>query len=304
MMTMNLENLSKTKALLLLLGMYVIAFVAGVVAYRFSETLVTHIIWRTLFANVIATLVIYGFGVLIDNQSVYDPYWSVAPPVIVIAWIVTLDVTLHLPVVLLLMAILFWSIRLTYNFIINFDDFSYQDWRYVMLHDKHPGLWLLTNLFGINLMPTIIVFIQLIGAYHVLLNAATINVMFVLGFILSVSAAFIQYISDKQMMAFRMDHKQDKGSIDQGLWSYSRHPNYFGEVMMWWGIYLMYLSVVRTLDWQIVSPLLMTALFLFISIPMMEEKLKERPGYTDYQEEVSVLVPFPRKSQKEDKPKA
>jgi steroid 5-alpha reductase family enzyme len=144
----------------------------------------------------------------------------------------------------------------------------------------------------------------LIGAYHVIAHAETVNVMFVFGFVMCIGAAFIQYVSDKQMMAFRLEHQGEKKSIDEGLWHYSRHPNYFGEVMMWWGMYVMYLGVTRTLDWQIVSPLLMTALFLFISIPMMEEKLMGRPGYERYCDEVSVLIPFPRKSSHHNKPEA
>jgi steroid 5-alpha reductase family enzyme len=98
------------------------------------------------------------------------------------------------------------------------------------------------------------------------------------------------------MRRFRKAHVGEKKCIDEGLWRLSRHPNYFGEVTVWWGLYIMLFGLTYQFDLYILAPLSMTLLFVFISIPMMEKKiLKTRPEYKLYQEQVSMLVPFLRK---------
>ena len=87
----------------------------------------------------------------------------------------------------------------------------------------------------------------------------------------------------------------DKDKImKQGLWKYSRHPNYLGEVMFWIGLYVMALSVNDVPVWLILSPLSMVVLFVFISCPMMDERsLKKRPEYKDYMDKTSQLLILP-----------
>jgi len=102
-------------------------------------------------------------------------------------------------------------------------------------------------------------------------------------------------IADRQLKHFLRD-PQNKGKImDRGLWAYSRHPNYFGEVLQWWGIFLCavllpngYLTVV--------GPLLITVLILYVSgVPMLEKKYAGRPDFEAYKKKTSVFVPLPRK---------
>jgi steroid 5-alpha reductase family enzyme len=94
------------------------------------------------------------------------------------------------------------------------------------------------------------------------------------------------------MFDFRQQRTDKNQVIDQGLWRYSRHPNYLGELTFWVGVYLIYLGAVQVIDFNIIYPLAMIALFLFISIPMMEKKLSDRPGYETYKKKVSMLFPY------------
>ena len=82
-----------------------------------------------------------------------------------------------------------------------------------------------------------------------------------------------------------------------GLWAYSRHPNYFGEIMFWWGLFIFALAADSCYWWTIAGPLVITILFLFISIPMMDKRsLGRRPGYEEHMERVSALIPwFPKR---------
>ncbi len=286
-----LEN--KAATLYVMLAMYLSSIAIGVVGYNLAGRIIDNPIWQMLIADAVGTLAIWMYGLLFKNSSAYDPYWSVMPPLILIGWIIVLDIRIGLAGWLLVIAILAWSIRLTYNWAVNWKDFSHQDWRYTMIREKNPKIWFLANLFGINMMPTLIVFIQMIGAYRFLLLVPEFNFLIGLGFFMCIGAALIQHIADRQMMHFRLMNGASGKCINQGLWKYSRHPNYFGEVMMWWGVWFFYLGASGRIDLQVIAPIMMSCLFLFISIPMMEKKLiASRPTYLEYKKNVSMLVPF------------
>jgi steroid 5-alpha reductase family enzyme len=84
--------------------------------------------------------------------------------------------------------------------------------------------------------------------------------------------------------------------MDQGLWRYSRHPNYFGEFCVWWGFYLVALSA-QGWWWAIASPMLMTVLLLKVSGVALQEKdiAERRPGYADYIARTNAFFPGPRR---------
>lgn len=91
-------------------------------------------------------------------------------------------------------------------------------------------------------------------------------------------------------MIIFMAQKNLEPSIFREKISQYRHPNYFGEVQMWWGVWLMYASL-RGIDWLILAPVAMIALFLFISIPMMERRqLERKPGYAEYRKQTRMLI--------------
>lgn len=296
-----MKKLRKPYALLFFLLIYVIAFLVG---YYTSKALVGTSSPYWLFAlimDVVATLIVWAVGLAIRNPSIYDPYWSVVPPVLILFWIFHYSFTFSLWSGIMFLSVLLWSIRLTYNFIINFDGFDYQDWRYVMLKEKNPKIWFVTNLFGINMMPTLIVLIQLFAAYQILISNQSPSLLFLLGALVSILAATIQFISDKQMREFRTEHEKKKQVMSDGLWSVSRHPNYFGEVSFWWGLWIMYFGTYQRLDLFFIPPVLMTLLFVFISVPMMENKiLISRPEYKDVQAKISMLIPWPQRKYKKD----
>ncbi len=289
----------RTTSFVALMGMYLVALAAGIATYALVASIIISPLWRMLAANIVATIIIWAFGLAVKNASTYDPYWSVVPPVIVTAWILILKVQLNFAVGLLLLGICFWALRLTYNWLINWSDFSHQDWRYTMIRESKPKLWFLSNLFGINLMPTMIVFVQLIAVYRFLVREPSVNFLIILGFMIIVGATMIQFIADRQMLRFRLANAGKKRCIDEGLWKYSRHPNYFGEVAVWWGVWIMSAGGIGNFDLHVIFPILMTMLFLFISIPMMEKKIiASRPEYGEYRKRVSSLIPFfPRKSE-------
>lgn len=287
--------MSKKNRDLLIVGLlYIIAMVlAGVIFFVFEDF---SLITRLFLADIAAMLFIYIMSLLLNNASLYDPYWSVIPPIFIIFVFYYHNLTLNLPYFLMMLAISFWALRLTLNWVKGWHGLNEVDWRYLMIRDKAPKLYFLTNFLAIQLFPTLIVFIQILVGIHIFEFAATLNLVFMIGFMMVVIATIIQYISDEQMRKFRKNNQKDKKCIDEGLWRYTRHPNYFGEVMVWWGLYVMYVGIAKQLDLYILAPIAMSMLFIFISIPMMEKKiLKTRPEYKLYQEQVSMIIPFFRK---------
>ncbi|MCJ7472471.1 MAG: DUF1295 domain-containing protein [Actinobacteria bacterium] len=285
---------NRSISLLIVLAIYIIAFFAGLLVFKLSSDL--HVLISTFLADIVATIIVWGFGILFLNSSTYDPYWSIVPVIIVPFWIMTNGVSLSVTDILFISVIAIWGVRLTLNWIMRWRGLQQQDWRYTMLKEKSPRLWFLTNLFGINLMPTIIVFIALIPVYFGIGQAGSLKFPTIFGFIICIGAILIQGISDKQMDLFKKESSNKDKYIDRGLWRYSRHPNYLGEVSFWWGIWLMQMGTTPKIWITVSGPILMTLLFVFISVPMMEKHiLVSKPSYIRYQKQVSMLKFLPRK---------
>jgi len=286
------KDLNRTLSLFIVLFIYVIALAVGFVIHKYFSEEGNMI--SILYADIGATIVVWLFGILLKNSSVYDPYWSIIPPVVFVYWVL-LKPSITTIDVLLIIASLVWGIRLTLNWIIGFTGLDYLDWRYAMLREKNEKLWFFTNLIGINMMPTLIVFGAMIPAYYpISANINSVNALTIIGFIICLGAATIQYISDGQMRRFKQN-SLGTSCIDYGLWRYSRHPNYFGEVSFWWGIWIIQISVLPNLWLTVLGPIFMTLLFIYISIPMMEKRIEHKENYNTYKDEVSVIIPWFRK---------
>lgn len=283
----------KISSMLVILLIYLAAIAIGVVSFIYVLPDLD-LVYRVLIADLIATVFIWLVSLPLKNASLYDPYWSVIPPIIVLLLMFYTN-NWGLSLILLLLALSVWAIRLTYNWGKLWTDFSHVDWRYKNFQVMAPKLYWLVSFLAIMFVPTMIVFFQLIGP---IILVEQVNLSFglasILGTVVIVLSALLQLSADTQMQNFKKD-PQNKGEIMKaGLWKYSRHPNYLGEIMVWWGTYLFYVQQFG-FDWIILAPIAMTALFVFISVPLMEKKiLKTRPEYSDYIKEAGMLVPFPK----------
>jgi len=267
--------------------------------------LVHHLTFRGNFlisafwGDIAATVIVWFFGVYYKNSSLYDPYWSVAPLMIIPFWVVIRQSPLDATVFLFLIAVFVWGIRLTLNWAVRWSGLKHQDWRYTQLKEQSPRWWFLVNLTGINLMPTLLVFGGMVPVYVALFHGGPNNLLLLwLGFCVCIGAVLLQTIADKQMDIFKKRSGSKESYIEEGVWRYSRHPNYFGEILFWWGLWIMQLGVNSVIWYTVAGPILMTLLFAFISIPLMEKHiLASKPTYADYQGKVSILVPWPRRGQ-------
>ncbi|MBR5930845.1 MAG: DUF1295 domain-containing protein [Lachnospiraceae bacterium] len=278
---------SRSASYVILALIYIAAGVIGYLIYHFLP----FSLWlNLLLADVAATVFVFLFSCIFHNASVYDPYWSVQPPVILTLFAIGQNITFAK--MLLLVAVWCWAIRLTGNWAYTFHGLKEQDWRYTRYQNSMRRLYPLINFTGIHLVPTLIVYGCILPAVYAMISDVTGNIGSVLFFLCSLGAVLLELISDSQMHNFR---KEQTGTFNRtGLWKYSRHPNYLGEICMWWSIGLAVFCVLPSYWYLLAGALANTILFLLVSIPLADGKQSAKEGFEDYKKETNMLVPVPR----------
>lgn len=283
---MKVEN--RALSFIIVALVYVVATAVGVAVY----IALPFDFWLSLLlADIVATAVTFAFSLIFSNASVYDPYWSVQPLVICVAF--ALGKNLTLTHILPLVAVGLWGVRLTANWAYTFGGLTHQDWRYTMLAQKTGKAYPIINFVGIHLVPTLVVYGCILPVVFLLESSGEINALSVVAFIVSLIAVTLQLVSDIQMQAYRKNRTTP--FIRVGLWKYSRHPNYLGEILMWWGIALYALSVTPTTWWLIVGAVANTVLFFAVSIPMADGRQSKKEGFTQYKKQTRMLLPIYKK---------
>ncbi len=253
-----------------------------------------HPLLVVLVIDVIATAVIFLFSLLRSNSSIYDAYWSVAPIAIAGYLIGHAEVDANMVRQLLVFALVsIWGGRLTFNWWRQWTGMAHEDWRYVQLKQQTGKAYWLVSFLGIHQFPTMLVFLGCMSLYPALSSAGNgFNVLDVLGLLVCAVAIWTEATADKQLYRF-VTSKPAPGSIlNSGLWRHSRHPNYLGEIMFWWGLFFFALASGWQYWWCIVGPISINMLFVFISIPMHEKRsLARRPNYAEHIKQVPKLVP-------------
>ncbi len=250
-------------------------------------------LWMLLIFDVVATLVIFAMSVPMRNSSLYDPYWSVLPPVLLAGMAMsTGGFSVRVAVVAVLVTA--WAARLTWNWARGWTGFHHEDWRYVDLRRQTGPAWQLVNLTGIMLFPTLLVFAGCLSLWPVVTSDAPLGVFDVLAFGFTAGAIAIETVSDEQLRAFRRSNPAQGEVLKTGLWAWSRHPNYLGELFFWVGLWMCGVAA-SPADalWTSVGPISMAVLFVFISIPLIEKRMvTRRPAYAEVKKRIPMLVPW------------
>ncbi|WP_227984521.1 DUF1295 domain-containing protein [Nocardia spumae] len=248
-----------------------------------------------LIADLIATVVIFVASRVYRNSSFYDAYWSVAPPLLACYWWIDAGEVADTARWWLMMAVmLVWAVRLTGNWISTFPGLHHEDWRYPQLRERAGRFEMAADLFGIHLFPTVQVFLGLIPVYVVATRAGdAFGVLDIVAFLIGAGAVTLETVADRQMHRFAATTSPGQ-VMDRGVWSWSRHPNYFGEFGVWLSFGLFGLAAAPGSWWVLIGAVGMLAMFLGVSIPMMEQRsLQRRPEYQDVVRRISAFVPLP-----------
>lgn len=273
---------------------YLVAAVVAVLVLRWLDDL--HPIVAVAVADVAATLVVFGFSVALDNSSVYDPYWSVAPLLIGLYFAFEAsDGASRLRRVVVLVLVALWGVRLTANWIRRWSGLEHEDWRYAEMRPKAGRAYWLVSLFGFHLMPTAIVFGGCLPLYWVLGSSRPPGVIDVVAALVTLIAIGIEARADTELHRFQQRRPDPGETLRTGLWGRCRHPNYLGEILFWWGLYAFVLGAAPGRWWTGFGAVVMTLLFVFISVPLIDERMvARRPGYRERMKRVPALLPFGR----------
>jgi len=284
---------SITTAYITIVFIYLLAFF--IIYFLYSREILSSTMVDVLFADVVATVLVFLFSMIFKNSSIYDPYWSVVPPVIVLYLIMQFPDGNSIRQIIVFGLTAFWSLRLTLNWFRGWKGFKHQDWRYTYLSEKTGKMYWLVSFLGIHLVPTLVVFLGCLPFWYALSSPEPINFIDIFASLFTFSAILTEWIADEQLKRFK---KQDSKNsfMSSGLWAYSRHPNYLGEICFWIGIFLFVVASSNMNGfmgfWTALGWLGMILLFTFISIPMMERRNKEnKPGYKAYVVNVPALCP-------------
>ncbi len=131
----------------------------------------------------------------------------------------------------------------------------------------------------------------------IFMNSADLEIsnLVIVGALIWIFGFVFEVVGDRQLKQYIATKSQNEKVLDTGLWRYTRHPNYFGEVTCWWGFYVMALAM--PWGWlTIIGPLTITYLILFVSgVPLLEKRFKKDQNYQEYAKKTSKFIPLPPK---------
>ncbi|MFI6763156.1 DUF1295 domain-containing protein [Micromonospora sp. NPDC050417] len=289
----SLADASRAVSLGLVAGVYLVAAASGALTWWLlaphQEPLTA-----AFCADLVGTAVVFAGSVLVRNASLYDPYWSVAPPLLIAGWLLTTEPGVAARQWLVLALVVVWAVRLTGNWVVGWAGLRHEDWRYVMMRERTSGRlpWWLVNLTGVQLVPTLVVFAGLLPGWSAISGNRPFGWLDVLAAALTAAAILLESLSDRQLRRFAAEPGNQGRVADRGLWRYVRHPNYLGEIAFWWGLWLFALAAAPSTWWTVIGPLVVLALFVGVSVPMMDRRsLDRRPGYREHMRAVPALLP-------------
>jgi steroid 5-alpha reductase family enzyme len=230
------------------------------------------------------------------DVSIVDSAWSLMFLGAAIAYLLNAG-NIELRNTLILIMVSIWAIRLSAHL-------TWRNWgepedkRYQEIRKKYSPNFGIKSLFIIFLFQAALAWIITMPLYASLTLPGTSLSLDVVGVALWLAGLSFESVADWQLARFKANPDNQGKVMDKGLWRYSRHPNYFGECLIWWGFYL--LAVSSGGWWTIVAPLLITWLLLkFSGVVMLEETIvNRRPAYADYIKRTNAFIPGPVKSAK------
>lgn len=256
-------------------------------------------VWSTgFFAVVLLFQIVCIPAVILKKNDLADVLWGPAFVLTALAaalWGTSDGISsLSLRSLILLSLLTIWATRLFVhvgwrNLSHKTEDVRYNNWR------KAWGKnWLWRSYLQVFVLQALILYVFLTPVLLSIDTPATpLSLLGRFGLMVAVTGFLFESIADEQLRKFKANFENKGKLMTEGLWSWSRHPNYFGEVLQWWGIWLLVID----LPWgwaTIISPIGVTYLILKVSgVSMLEDLMKNRPGFADYSARTSIFVPLP-----------
>jgi steroid 5-alpha reductase family enzyme len=234
---------------------------------------------------------------IIKNNSIVDIGWGFG--FVMTSWILFfINGSYGLNQIIINAMISLWGLRLFYYIlkrnIFDKEDFRYANWR------KAWGKWVIPRAFlQVFMLQGILQFSIGSTSFYLNTNGTDFALISLIGVALWVIGYYFEVFGDRQLKTHIKDKTQKGKLLTTGLWSKTRHPNYFGEALMWWGVYVF--AILNGVPiYFIFSPLTITIVLYFISTPILEEKMKGYTEWDDYSKKTSMFLPFKLKLKGEE----
>ena len=259
--------------------------------------------YQIAFWDFSETTLLFGFSLAFNSVSIIDFYWKVAPlmQISFLTFQRFLGGDLRIKHLVSFVLLSTWAIRLLYNYIRSWPGLKFLDFRVKHYQDKIPAL-----LFW----PAAYVIFFLVSGVFLFLGKLPLLIFMIesddvfryeicLGWLVIAMGIFIETVADYQLYNFRKKGLKN-AILDEGLWFYCRHPNYTGELLVWWGVFLSGIEVFYEYKWIIVGAVMLTVMFRFGSAPWMDEHLGERrKEYKEYMKKNrGSIIPWFRAKEK------
>lgn len=234
-------------------------------------------------------LLFFIIATIIKNNSIVDIGWGFG--FVLTSWILFfISGNYSITSIIVNGMVSLWGLRLFYHILkrnlFEKEDFRYAAWR------KSWGKWVIPRAF-LQVFMLQGIFQFMIGSVSFYLNTynTTFDLVSLVGVVIWIIGYYYQIRGDSELKK-HVTNKETKGTLlTTGLWSQTRHPNYFGESFMWWGIFVF--GLLNSVPaYYIISPLTITIVLYFISTPLLEKKMKEKEGWSDYASQTPMFFPF------------
>ena len=236
--------------------------------------------------------IIFLLALIMKDISIIDVFWGLGF-IIIAAYSMIRSGNFNLETYVLNLMVFLWGMRLSIHIFYRNkgkgEDFRYKAWRDTW------KFFVLRSYFQIFIFQGIFMLIVSSPVFFVNhYSDGSFQINDYIGIILFLTGFTFEALSDYQLFRFKKNPDNKGKIITTGLWSISRHPNYFGEALLWWGIGCFALSYYQ--GWiMLVSPLIITFLLRFVSgVPMLEKKYKNHPDWEEYKQKTAAFVPFVR----------
>jgi len=240
---------------------------------------------------------VWPFSVIKRDVSIVDVFWGLG--FVIVAWNTFVHTDGYLPRKILVAALTtIWGWRLALHIyhrnLGKGEDIRYQAFRAKV--GERYWIFSLVNVFGLQ---AVLLWIISLPVQAVQTSPQPDNLVWtdIVGTAIWVIGFFFEAVGDRQLSKFKADPANRGKVMNQGLWAYTRHPNYFGECLMWWGIFLIAIGRYSN-AWTIIGPSLITFLLLKVSGVTLTERtiMETRPEYREYQARTNAFIPwFPKR---------
>jgi steroid 5-alpha reductase family enzyme len=237
----------------------------------------------------------YLLAFYLKNASYVDVGWGAG--FFLLSLLVQLTINKPMGWILFVMVFI-WGARLS-SHILRRNFKKPEDYRYANFRKAWGKSYALRSYFQLFLFQGILMYlISIANIQGQSIATLTYLPLIILGILVYSAGLGLESVADSQLRRHIRDPKNKGKLIQNGAWRYSRHPNYFGESLVWWGVYIVSIGLGAPL-WTSISPIIITLLVRFVSgVPLLEERLKRYVGYEAYVKNTSIFIPrMPRKGE-------